>query len=438
MLLGTQKINSEGHLEIGGCDAVDLARRFSTPLYVIDEEAFRARAAAYVEAFSSRAAIAGASAQVAFASKAFLSKAAAKLAHQERLHLDVASLGELRLVHEAGVDMSHVTLHGNFKKDEDLEAALDLGVGLVALDCFQECRRLSEIAVARGARQRAIIRVVPGIEAHELEKIITGQNDSKFGINVENGEALEAAKLCLELPGIELVGFHAHIGSQILDVSPFETLAQVMVELCADVRDTTGWTAGLLVCGGGLGIRYKSTDEPPSVEDLAETIVGGIRRAADQRGLTMPTVGVEPGRSIVGEFGTTLYEVGPLKTVPLGAGETRTYVAVDGGLSDNPRPAMYGSEYPILLANRAAEDPDTTVRVSGRHCETDTLFPTVRLPSPRTGDLVAVLATGAYNHTMASNYNLFCRPAVVFVAASEARVVVRRETQDDLTARDVG
>jgi diaminopimelate decarboxylase len=438
MLFGTQRINSKGHLEIGGCDAVELAQRFGTPLYVIDEAAFRDRCTEYVEAFSSRTASEGTSAQIAFASKAFLSKAAAKLAHEQGLHLDVASLGEMLVVHAAGVDMSHVTLHGNFKKDEDLEAALELQVGMIALDSFDECKRLSELAVARGTKQRSIIRVVPGIAAHELEKIITGQNDSKFGINIENGEALDAAKLCLELPGIELVGFHAHIGSQILDVSPFETLADVMMGFCADVKSATGWMAQLVVCGGGLGIHYKGSDDPPSVKTLAETIVGGVRRAAEERDLAMPTIGVEPGRSIIGESGTTLYEVGPIKTVPLGAEGTRTYVAVDGGLSDNPRPAMYGSEYPVLLANRAAEDPDTTVRISGRHCETDTLFPAIKLPNPRTGDVVAVLSTGAYNHTMASNYNFFYRPAVVFVSDGEAREVVRRETQDDLTARDVG
>ena len=438
MLFGTQRINAQGHLEVGGCDTIELARRFGTPLYVMDEAALRARFDEYRHAFESRAARAGSRAIVALATKAFLCKAVARLAAGCGLHIDVASRGELLLVRAAGVDMETVTLHGNFKKDEDLESALDCRVGLVAIDSLDEARRLSELASARGLRQRAIVRVAPGIDAHTLDAISTGRNDTKFGITVENGAALAAIRECLGLPGIELIGIHTHIGSQILELEPFELLAAKNLRLCAEIRDTTGWTPQLVVLGGGLGIRYQESDAPPEVHALAEAIVDGVRRGAQEHGLPMPVIGVEPGRSMVGELGLTLYEVGPVKRVPIGDGKSRTYVSVDGGLSDNPRPVMYDAKYPVLLANRANEAASVEVRVAGRHCETDTLFDATMLPAPRTGDVLAVLSTGAYNHTMASNYNLFYRPPIVFVSAGEARLVVRRETQDDVTARDVG
>jgi diaminopimelate decarboxylase len=433
MLFGTQTINERGHLEVGGCDTVELAENFSTPLYVVDEDALRRRCIEYREAFQAKAP----GTIVSFASKAFLCKAMARLADEAGLHLDVASLGELRLVAAAGVSPAKVTLHGNFKKDEDLEAALELGVGLVALDSRDEYRRLSELATARGLRQRSILRVSPGIDAHTLDAISTGRNDTKFGITVENGAALEALEECLSMPGIELVGIHSHIGSQILEIEPFQLLAARMMDFLLETREKTGWSPELVVLGGGLGIQYEETDKPPGLQELAESIIDGIQSEAAARGLDTPRIGIEPGRSIVGELGLTLYELGPVKTVPTGEGETRTYVSVDGGLSDNPRPVMYGSPYPVLLANRAAEEATMEVRVAGRHCETDTLLPSALLAPPKSGDLLAVQCTGAYNHTMASNYNFFYRPAVVFVQQGEAREVVRRETQEDLQAREI-
>ena len=434
MLFGTQSINERGHLEVGGCDTVELAASHGTPLYVIDEGALRQRCVEYREAFEARSS----KATVAFASKAFLCKAMARLACEAGLHLDVASLGELRLVAEAGVPLEKVTLHGNYKKDEDLEAALDLGVGLVALDSVDEYRRLSELAEGRGLRQRSILRVSPGIDAHTLDAISTGRNDTKFGITVESGAALTALEECLGLPGIELIGIHSHIGSQILDLEPFQLLAAKLMDFLLGAREKTGWSPELVVLGGGLGIQYEESDQPPGLESLADTMVSGIENEAKARGLDLPRIGIEPGRSIVGELGLTLYEIGPIKTVPSSDGKTRTYVSVDGGLSDNPRPVMYGSPYPVLLANRAGEEASSEVRISGRHCETDTLVPETLLPEPKSGDLLAVQCTGAYNHTMASNYNYFYRPAVVFVEQGNAREVVRRETQEDLLARDLG
>ena len=433
MLFGTQTINEQGHLEVGGCDTVELARVHGTPLYVMDEEALRQRCIEYREAFEAQAD----KPIVAFASKAFLCKAMVRLASEAGLHLDVASLGELRLVAEAGVPLDKVTLHGNFKKDEDLEAALELGIGLVAIDSIDEYRRLSELAVTRGVRQRSILRVSPGIDAHTLDAISTGRNDTKFGITVETGAALEALEECLSLPGIELVGIHSHIGSQILELEPFQLLAARLMDFLLSAREKPGWSAELVVLGGGLGIQYEETDDPPALQSLAGAIIDGIAREADERGLETPRIGIEPGRSIVGELGLTLYEIGPIKTVPSADGGTRTYVSVDGGLSDNPRPVMYDAPYPVLLANRAGEDASMEVRIAGRHCETDTLIPAAFLPEPKSGDLLAVQCTGAYNHTMASNYNFFYRPAVVFAKQGKAREVVRRETQEDLLARDL-
>jgi len=431
MLFGTQTINKEGHLQVGGIDTVALAERFGTPLYVMDEEAFRLRCREYLGAFRKEAP----DTQVSFASKAFLCRAAAALVAEEGLHVDVASLGELRVVLAAGVAAETITLHGNYKKDDELAEAIKARVGLVVLDSADEMRALSRLASASGSTQRALIRVAPGIDGHTLDAISTGRNDTKFGITVENGAALSAVEECLQLEGIDLVGLHAHIGSQIVTVDPFELLSEKMLEFSKLCATRVGWTPGLLVLGGGLGIHYTAEDNPPPVEDLASALVGSVRRAAKARGLEAPKVAIEPGRSITGEFGLTLYRVGPIKQVPCGDGQTRTYVTVDGGLSDNPRPLLYGSEYPTLLADRASEESSSLVRVAGRHCETDTLFD-VKLPPPREGNLLAVLCTGAYNHVMASNYNFFCRPPVVFVRNGDARIVVRRETEEDLLRRD--
>ncbi len=435
MLFGTQTINARGHLEVGGVDAVELAERFGTPLYVMDEDALRARCREYVTAFRAEAP----DTLVAFATKAFLCRAAAALAAEEGMHLDVASPGEMEVVLAARVAPANITYHGNFKKDDDLAAAVKAGVGLIGIDSVDEMRALSRIAAAAaaGRRQRAVIRVAPGIDGHTLDAISTGRNDTKFGITVENGAALRAIEECVKLPGIELIGLHAHVGSQILSLDPYDLLAEKMLELSRLASRRTGWDPGLLILGGGLGIRYSSEDRPPSVADLARTIVASVRRAAQARRRITPRIGVEPGRSIAGEAGLTLYRVGPVKEVPSGDDETRTYAAVDGGLSDNPRPLMYGAQYPVLLADRASEPATHVIRVAGRHCETDTLFD-VKLPLPRPGNILAVLSTGAYNHTMASNYNCFYRPAVVFVRNGDARVVVRRETGEDILRRDVG
>jgi diaminopimelate decarboxylase len=431
MLFGTQRINDRGHLEVGGLDACDLAQRFGTPLYVMDEEALRENCREYAGAFARE--LPGT--EVSFAAKSFLCRAAAALATEEGLHVDVASLGELEAVLGAGVPGELITLHGNFKKDEELEAAIDARVGLIAVDSRDEILALSRLAAGKSTRQRAVIRVAPGIDGHTLDAISTGRNDTKFGLTVENGAALAAIAECLKLPGIELAGLHAHIGSQILTLEPFRLLVRKLLELAKSAAAKTGWSPEVLILGGGLGIRYREEDRPPSVADLARAIAGTARKSAAELGIALPRLGIEPGRSLVGECGLTLYRVGPVKEVPSSEGGARVYATVDGGLSDNPRPLMYGATYPVLLADRASEPSVHAIRVAGRHCETDTLFD-VKLPMPRAGNLLAVLATGAYNHVMASNYNFFCRPPVVFVKKGDARVVVRRETIADLLRRD--
>ena len=312
MFFGTQRINGQGHLEVGGVDVVELAGRFGTPLYVMDEGAVRDRCREYVEAFRKEAP----DTAIAFASKAFLCRAAAQLAIEEGLELDVASVGELHVALRADVPPAKITFHGNFKKDEELATAIEAGVGLIVIDSTDEMRALSKIASEMGVVQRSLIRVAPGIDGHTLDAISTGRNDTKFGITAENGAAVAAIGECLKLPGIELVGLHTHIGSQIVTLGPFELLAEKMLDFSQTCSQQLGWTPGLLVLGGGLGIHYTPEEDPPSVGDLARTLFGGLRRAAASRNLEVPRIGIEPGRSIAGDFGMTVYRIRPIKTVP--------------------------------------------------------------------------------------------------------------------------
>lgn len=433
MLFGRQEISPSGQLQVAGVAAWELAARFGTPLYVFDEDSVRARCREYLRAFAETAP----GSTVAYASKAFLCKAMARLAWEEGLHLDVASIGELKVALAAGFPAERITLHGNYKTEDELRAALAAGVGLIVADSFEEIDAIHAAAQRLGRKQKVLVRVAPGIDPHTFEAVSTGGSDTKFGFTAENGTALRAVEACLRWDGIELAGLHAHIGSQILSLDPFRLLVEKLLDVSLEAKRATGWTPQILGLGGGLGIRYTEADTPPSVPELARAIGDTLRRGAAARGLPLPAVSVEPGRSVVGEYGLTLYRVGPVKEVPCGPGKTRIYVAVDGGLSDNPRPLMYGATYPAILANRASEPALHFVRIAGRHCETDTLFD-AHLPLPRSGDLLAVQCTGAYNHSMASNYNCFFRPPVVFVRGGSVRLVVLRETEGDLLRRDVG
>jgi len=433
MLLGTQRINSQGHLEIGGCDAVELAERFGTPLYVMDEEAIRAKCRAFVDAFTSRYP----RVEICYAGKAFMTAAMCRIVEQEGLGLDVASGGELYTALKAGFPTHKIVFHGNFKSDQELRMALQHEVGLIVADSMWELECLARLVQETGKQARVLIRCTPGIDPHTHKRIKTGQEDSKFGLGVKNGQALDAIKMVLNTPGLVFTGVHCHIGSQLLHLHSYLEAVKIMTAFMARVRDETGVAPGMLNIGGGLGIRYLPEHHPPSVDEMASHIVDMLEHRLEKYNLEPPVLGLEPGRSIIGEAGTTLYRVGPVKDVHIKkAPGWRTYAAIDGGMSDNPRPQLYDARYTCMLANRINGTDPQLVTIAGKHCETDILIWDAEILRPMPGDILAVLSTGAYNHSMASNYNRLPRPAVVLVKDGQADLIVERETYDDLIRQD--
>jgi diaminopimelate decarboxylase len=419
LLPKTAAVGEDGHLRVGDIDLLDLAAEFGTPLFVYDEYHLRQ---------ACRAAVAAWGDGVAYAAKAFLCRAMARLAYEEGMHLDVASGGELHVALSAGVPADKLILHGNNKSEEELATALESGVGRIVVDSFDEIARLGrllETPSGRPDRPEVLVRVTPGVEAHTHEFVRTGGEDSKFGFSVASGAAAQAVAALELLPSVELVGVHAHIGSQVFDVSSFEQAAEVLGRFFAPL--------GLpeLVVGGGLGVPYVNGESAPTQVEWADAT-----RAACARMGVDPSVRIsaEPGRSIVAAAGITLYTVGTVKKL-LGI---RTYVSVDGGMSDNPRPVLYGSGYEAFLPRDVRAPRPEPVRLVGKHCESgDLVVPQAFVPADlRVGDVVATPVTGAYGYSMASNYNKVPRPAVVFVADGSARVVVRRETLEDLTRLD--
>jgi diaminopimelate decarboxylase len=433
-LLGTQRINARGILEIGGCDTIELAARFGTPLYVFDEETIRARCRAYRAAFQSRYQ----TVQMEYAGKAFLCAAMARLIQEEGLHLDVASGGELYTALKAGFPPSGLVFHGNYKSAAELQMALDAGVGRVVVDNFDEIGLLGQLTERRSGVQQVLVRAAPGVDPQTHRRIRTGQADTKFGLNIASGAALEGVRRVLATRGLLFTGLHAHVGSNLHDAEAHLEALQAVLDLAVTIREETGLTIEEMNLGGGLGIRYVPSDEVQPLEDFAEQLTRALYDGLASRHLPLPALQLEPGRSIVGEAGTTLYTVGPIKEVPIPEPPgSRTYVAIDGGMSDNPRPQLYDAAYHALVANKADRLPDAEVRVAGKHCETDILIPVLRLPRPEPGDVLAVQSTGAYTYSMASNYNRLPRPAAVFVRDGKARLVIRRETLDDLVRQDV-
>lgn len=433
LLFGTQKINARGHLEVGGMDAVDLASRYGTPLYVYDEQALRARMRAYDQAFNALYPT-----TIAYAGKAFLTTAMARIVDQEGLDLDVASGGELHTALAAGFPAERIVFHGNNKSDDEIAMGLDARVGRFVLDNFHELERLERMAAVRGVEARVMIRCTPGIDPSTHRLIRTGQEDTKFGLSIKSGDAMEAARRIVASKSLRLTGFHSHLGSNLMDATSHVEAVDVMVRLVADAQNTLGVTVEQLDLGGGLGVRYLPEHQPISVEEFAAKVVGSLTAALDRYGAGRPRLEMEPGRSIVAEAGVTLYTVGAVKEVSIPeAPGRRIYVTIDGGMSDNPRPQLYEARYHAYLANRGDEEADTTVTVAGKHCETDILIWDVQMPLPRPGDILAVPTTGAYNHAMASNYNRLTRPAAVLVNDGRADVIVRRETLDDLIRQDV-
>lgn len=408
--------NEAGHLEIGGCDVIELAREFGTPAYLFAVAEMRERARAYQRAFAAHTD----HFEVLFASKALPVTAVYRLFAEEGLSVDVASGGELTMALAAGFDPAKIYMHGNNKTDAELELAAKSGVGHLILDSFDEIERCERVLERD---QDVLVRVTPGIKPSTHSFIQTGQLDSKFGFGLEDGTAARAIERVLASDRLNLVGLHFHIGSQIFEIEPFRLAVEALGELRGD------WCR-ILDLGGGLGISYDAEDSPPAIEEYVNLKVQAVRDVFGNEAKIL----IEPGRSLVGTAGVTIYTVGTVKEIP----GVRTYVAVDGGMSDNLRPMLYDARYTAVIASRPDEEPDTMVTVAGSHCESgDILIRDVELPSPRVGDILLTPATGAYGHSMANNYNGMPRPPVIFCENGEATVVVRRESWDDLLKRDM-
>lgn len=434
MLFGTQTILDNGHLAVAGCDVTSLARQFGTPLYVLDEALVRERMRRYLSAFGSRYP----KVHIAFASKAFLTLAMARIVDQEGLFLDVASAGELYTALKAGFPSERIIMHGNNKSQQEIGMALDNHVGRIVVDNLLELDRIIEAAERKGVIPNLMIRVTPGIDPKTHRLIRTGQEDTKFGLNVKDGSAMEAVWKSVVHRHAHFAGVHCHVGSQLMNADSHVEAADVMCAFLREIMDVTGAVTEELNMGGGLGIRYLESQNPAQIEEYAESVADAVKSGVDKYGLEPPTLGQEPGRSLVGQAGITLYEVGAIKTVPIPQEPgTRTYVDIDGGMSDNPRPQLYDAVYEAFLANKANQPRTKAVRVAGKHCETDILIQETMLQDPEPGDILAVQGTGAYNYSMASNYNRLPRPAVVLVHEGKADLIVRRETLDDLLRQDV-
>jgi len=429
-LQGTMTINEKGHLCIGNYDTVELAKKYGTPLYVMDEAAIRSACRDFYQAFMARYP----NTEVIYASKAFMNMAMAAIIRQEGLGLDIVSGGELYTALKAGFPMERVYFHGNNKSLEELEFALRCKIGRFVVDNPWELDNLNHLAAQQGVRAKIRFRVQPGIAAHTHEYIKTGQIDSKFGVAIATGQAMDLVKMALSCNHVDLKGIHCHIGSQIFEIDSFRHAAQVMMGFLAEVKKATGHTLRELNLGGGFGIYYKDGDTPAPISKFADIIMKTMQEQCQHYNIPLPKLIVEPGRSIVGPAGTTLYTVGSVKHIP----GIRTYVAVDGGMGDNPRPALYQAKYEALLANKANEANAEVVSVTGKCCESgDMLIWDIALPKVESGDILAVSCTGAYNYSMSSNYNRLPRPAVVLVNDGQADVIVVRETYEDIVRNDL-
>lgn len=424
-------VNEAGHLTIGSADTVELANTYGTPLYVFDEATIRNTMREYNESIKK---FYNGNGLVAYASKAFSCKEIYRIAKDEGCGVDVVSRGELYTAISAGFPVEKVFYHGNNKTVEELVYAIENNVGRIVVDNLTELERISEIAESQKKTVKILIRIKPGIDAHTHNFIRTGQIDSKFGFALETGEALEAVRYILKHKSVELTGVHCHIGSQIFEIGPFELAAEVMIGFMAQVKEETGLVLTELNLGGGFGIKYLPENDPVPYMDYMEKVSKVVHSACEKHGLNTPFIAIEPGRSIVGPAGITLYTVGGVKNIP----NIRTYVSVDGGMTDNPRYILYQSEYEALVANRAGEPKDASVTIAGRCCETgDLIGENMPIQSPKVGDIIAVLATGAYNYSMASNYNRVPRAAAVMVRDGKAREIIRRESFEDLVKNDI-
>jgi diaminopimelate decarboxylase len=421
----TYRVNAAGHMEVGGCDLVELAREHGTPLYVYDEATVRQRSSEYVAAM-------GSAGQVLYSAKAFASPQFLRVVAEEGLGLDVVSAGELNLALRSGFPRDRVHFLGNNKSRQDIEAAYRAGATIV-IDGAHEFELLGDI-VPEGQRTPVMLRISPGVKPDTLDHISTGQLDSKFGFSIESGAARKAVEEALRHPRLDLVGLHSHIGSQIFALGAYEDAMEIMLDLLVQLRDEAKFEPRKLGAGGGLGIAYTHQDDPPTPRHFVETVRHALDSGCAARGLKVPQLVVEPGRSIAGPAGVALYTVGSIKDIP----GVRRYVAVDGGMGDNIRPKLYGARYEAILASAPNRAPEGKVTIAGKYCEsTDILIKDIEMPELKPGDIICVPAAGAYCLAMASNYNGMPRPAVLMVRDGKARVMRRRETLDDLVAAEV-
>ena len=424
-------VNEKGHLTIGGCDTVELAKKYGTPLYVLDENVIRSTCKAYVDSFKRHYDGKG---LALYASKALSCKALCEIAKEENMGLDVVSGGELYTALKAGFPVENIHFHGNNKTYDEICFAVDSNIGKIVVDNLTELETLDKICGEKGKVQKISMRIKPGVDAHTHNFIRTGQIDSKFGFALETGEAMNAVKEAIELKNVDLCELHCHIGSQIFDIDPFVTAAEIMMDFIGAIKNETGHVVTELNLGGGFGIKYTDNDNPTAYDNYMNSVSKAVHAKAEQYGLPVPFVYIEPGRSIVGEAGITLYTVGAVKTIP----DVRTYVSIDGGMCDNIRYALYQSEYTVVTANKADKEADTVVTIAGKCCESgDLIQENTKIAKAEPGDTIAVLSTGAYNYSMASNYNRIPKPPIVLVNNGTDKLIVKRESYEDLIKNDL-
>ncbi|MDT9024726.1 MULTISPECIES: diaminopimelate decarboxylase [Rossellomorea] len=428
-LHGSAEIKN-GHLTIGGVSTLELAKQYGTPLYVYDTALIRERARGFKETFDSL----GVKAEVAYASKAFSCIAVFQLMKEEGLSLDVVSGGELYTALKAGFPPERIHFNGNNKSEEELMMAIENNIGCIVVDNFYELQLVNAISQSTERVTKVLLRVTPGIEAHTHDYILTGQEDSKFGFDLGNGQARDAMKMAMSYEGIELLGLHCHIGSQIFETTGFILAAKKIIEKVAKWKSQYDYDPRVINLGGGFGIRYTKDDDPIPPAQYVKEMIAAVKQEVERYNLEMPEIWIEPGRSLVGDAGTSLYTLGSRKEVP----NIRKYLAIDGGMSDNIRPALYKAKYEAVIANKADHPPEETVSIAGKCCESgDMLIWDLPLPQSEAGDTLAVFCTGAYGYSMANNYNRIPRPAVVFVENGEARLAVQRETYEDMISLDI-
>ena len=431
MICNNVTVNEKGHLQFAGFDAVDLAAKYGTPLYLMDENKIREHIKEYKSAFLKYF---PAGSNPEFASKSFSCKQIYRIMNEENMCIDAVSAGEIYTAKSAGFNMSHCFFHGNNKTDCDIAFAIDSGVGYFVIDNFEEIEVLNLMARDKGIIQKALLRITPGIDTHTHQKISTGNVDSKFGFAIATGMADEAVEAVLKCENISLCGFHCHIGSQIFESDPFIMAAELMLDFIAHIKTTQNYTADILNLGGGFGVKYLESQPALNLDEKIGEVATAINQKCSELQISVPKIAMEPGRSIVADAGMTLYTVGSVKEIK----GYKSYVSIDGGMPDNPRFALYESPYTVMLASRANDKADFKATIAGRCCESgDIIQNDVLIPKPERNEILAVLTTGAYNYSMASNYNRIPRPPVVMLSDKGDYVAVKRETIEDICSLDV-